>query len=573
MAGWALLRALARARGRGQTMKLTDYIRNSLAADVKAGFITSVVALPLAIAFALASGVDPGQGLTTAVIAGVVGSLLGGSRFSITGPTGAMTVIILGTLRDHGMAGLFAAGFLAGQIQILLGLFKIGRFVKFIPLPVVSGFTAGIGLIILIGQLGNGLGLSLAAHEFVGETVGDVVHHLNQAAPAAVAITLATAVMLVGLPKWLVRVPVVRYLPASVFPLVLSTAAVVGLGLALPQIGAIPKGLPELAAFSLSLDVFRAVLPAALTIALLGSIEALLCAVVADGMTGTRHDSDRELIAQGVANLALPWFGGIACTAAIARTAINIREGAKTRMAGVYHAVFLLSYMVFFGDLVALVPKAFLAGVLMVAAVRMINLREIRSIVRVSRQEGLVLLVTLSLTVLTDLVFAVQVGMVLAVFLLLGRLVGASEISALEEYGKEDSVAGQLQDRPELNRQVGIYTIHGPFFFGTMSLFERKINEHMHMARRVIVLRMRHVPFIDATGIARLEEFIRERKQKGLHVLMTALRPEVERRLDQSPEFGHLLPKAYRFPNMQAALDYAQANLLEGARNAQEQAS
>lgn len=543
-------------------MNASAYLRQALPSDLRAGFITAVVALPLAIAFAIASGVPPVMGLYTAIVAGVLGSAFGGSRFSITGPTGAMTVIILSTVQRFGLEGLLLAGLLAGLIQVLFGMLRIGRFVAYIPLPVVSGFTAGIGVIIFVGQLANSLGLQIPAEEFIGNTIRDVALELAHVNLTAILISAGTIIFLTLIPRLVRRIPLLPNIPPSLPPLIFSVAAVILAGLQVPIVGEIPHGLPQVSLSLFSLELAREVLPSALTIALLGAIEALLCAVVCDGMTDTRHNSDRELKSQGLANIVMPFVGGIPATAAIARSAVNIREGAKTRGAGIMHALFLLAFMLFLSSLVANIPKAFLAGILMVVSVRMVNVEEIRTIARISKQDGLVLFITLGLTVFTDLVFAVQVGMFLAIFLLFVRVVKAGDVSLVTEHDPTSDLYAKVGDRKILEENVGIYTIHGPFFFGTMSLFERKINEHLHISRPVMILRMKYVPFIDATGQTRLIEFIRDRKNRGETVLISGLTDPVQKRLFGDPVFREVMPREHIFAHSVDALAYAEQHLI-----------
>lgn len=541
---------------------LARYTRNYFVFDLKAGFITSVVALPLAIAFAIASGVAPIVGITTAIIAGILGALFGGSRFSITGPTGAMTVIILGTLNKHGFEGLMLAGLLAGLIQILFGLLKFGRIIKFIPLPVVSGFTAGIGAIIFIGQIANGLGISIPTEEFVGHTLVDIFQSLSELNVVAFSICIGTVLMLRFLPKLFQKFDSLAWIPASLVPLVLSTLAVYMLQLQVPQVGEVPSGLFSFSLLNFNFDLFNAVLPAALTIALLGAIEALLCAVVCDAMTGTRHDSDKELIGQGIANVVLPFFGGMAATAAIARSAVNIREGAKTIGSPIIHSLFLLSYILLLGGVVQYIPKAFLAGILMYVAFRMINIEECRAITRISRQDALVLYLTLFLTLLTDLVFAVQMGMLLAIVLLFLRLVALADVTTMEEYDQDEGLNALVLQKPGLQKYLAIYTLHGPFFFGSMSVFEKKIDEHMHISKPVIILRMKHVPFIDSTGLIRLNDFIRDRRKQGGYVLFSGLTQKVKQTLLADGDFREITPNEYMFERTFEAIGYVETKLL-----------
>ncbi len=537
-------------------LDISRYCKESLSADLKAGFITSIVALPLAIAFAIASGVPPVMGLYTAIIAGLLGSVLGGSRFSITGPTGAMTVIILATVSKYGFEGLVLAGLLAGVFQLAFGLFRLGRLVQYIPLPVVSGFTSGIGILILLGQVNNGLGMSVQAHEFIGTTLREIANNIGATQIAAVGIALGTVAMLYLLPKIFVRNKYLASIPASLVPLVLSVAATYFLRLAIPQVGDIPSGLPSFNLPSIDLHLIRQVAPSAFTIALLGSIEALLCAVVCDGMTGTKHDGDKELRGQGIANIVLPFLGGIPCTAAIARSAVNIREGARTRVAGVIHAIFILLYMVLLGPIVRYVPKAFLAGVLIFVSAKMINIDELKTVMRISRAETAVLVATALLTVLTDLVFAVEVGMVLAIFLVFYRFSKSVEIRARTDYDNTSEINAMLAADPLLHDNVSVYTIYGPVFFGAMNVFEKKINEHMQIMLPIMILRMTAVPFIDSTGTERLNSLLHDRKKQHSTVLLV-LRNNVKQALLKDKEFQELMPKEHMFVDTEKAITYA----------------
>ncbi len=550
---------------RAQIMK--DYFKQNFFYDLKAGFITAVVALPLALAFAIASGVPPVMGLYTAVVAGILASLLGGSVFSITGPTGAMVVLILSTVSKFGLEGLLLAGFFAGVFQIIFGLMKVGKVVKYLPLPLISGFTAGIGAIIFIGQIGNFLGVSLEPKEHVWETLGQIFLHLPDLKAAAVVVTLGTVLLLVFLPKLLAKSRYTRNIPASIVALVLFTVAAAVLALNVPIVGEIPQGLPSLSVPNFSWELIKNILPASVTIALLGAIEALLCAVVCDGMTSTKHNSNRELVSQGVVNVIMPFFGGMAATAAIARSAVNIREGAKTRYAGVFHGLFLMSTLLFLGPLAEEIPRAFLAGVLMVVSVKMIDIQEFKTILRLSKLDAMVFLVTFGLTVVTDLVVAVQVGMVLAILLLFIRLTEGIEISHMEQYPKTNQINQLINNNPLLKEKVSVYTINGPFFFGAMNVFEHKLNEHLQIKKSVIILRMKYVPFIDSTGVVRLASFIRKLEKQGSTVLLSNLHENVKKVLLKDREFQALMKgehkKQFRlFENTPEALEYVEKELL-----------
>jgi len=547
--------------------QVKGYFKENFLYDLKAGFITAVVALPLALAFAIASGVPPVMGLYTAVVAGILGSLFGGSVFSVTGPTGAMVVLILSTVTKFGLEGLLLAGFFAGIFQIGFGLLKVGKVVKYLPLPLVSGFTAGIGAIIFIGQIGNSLGLKLEPQEHVWQTIAQIFSHISGTIAASLGITVGTVILLVLLPKLLAKSKYTKNIPASIVALILFTVLAVFLALNVPLVGEIPQGLPSFTVPHFSWELVKNVLPAAVTIALLGSIEALLCAVVCDGMTGTKHNSNRELVAQGAVNLIIPFFGGMAATAAIARSGVNIREGAKTRYAGVIHGLFLLSTLLFLGPLAELIPRAFLAGILMVVAVKMIDVREFKTILRLSWLDTAVFLVTFSLTVLTDLVVAVQVGMLLAILLLFIRLTNIVEINNVGEDSK-DHLNALLNSNVVLKEKVSVYTINGPFFFGAMNVFDHKINEHLQSKRPFVILRMKYVPFIDSTGVVRLVEFIKKQEKHGSVVILTSVDDKVKKVLLKDHEFQALMKGEHKkqllmFEETQEALGFVEKELLK----------
>jgi SulP family sulfate permease len=525
--------------------RVSNYLKESFTSDLKAGFITAVVALPLAIAFAIASGVEPQMGLYTAVIAGMLVAATGGSRYSISGPTGAMTVIILSTLHSFGLEGLLLAGFLAGAFQILFGILKLGKVVKYIPLPVISGFTSGIGAIILIGQIPNALGLIIPSKEHVWETLYAIISSANLISTTAITICFATILLLLFLPGIMARIKYINSLPPSIIALILSVLMVFYFKIDIPLVGSIPAGLPQIQMLNFNFELLMSVLPAALTIALLGAIEALLCAVVCDGMTNSKHDSNKELIGQGIANMALPFFSGIPCTAAIARSAVNIREGAKTQMAGIIHALILLMILVFLGPVAAFIPKAYLAGVLILVSLRMININEFKTTMSISKMDTAVLLVTFLLTVLTDLVFAVQMGMFLSIVLLFIRLTNVIDIHTMESYDRTKGINATIFADPYLEKNVSVYTINGPFFFGAMNVFESKINEHMTISKPHIILRMRYVPFIDTTGMERLKSFIKASRKQHQRVYLTSVQPEVMKRIESDLELTELMQKQH----------------------------
>ncbi len=522
-------------------MNIASYFKEQFVFDVKAGFITAVVALPLALGFAIASGVPPQMGLYTAVIAGILASLFGGSTFSITGPTGAMTVLILSAVSKYGIEGLLLTGLLAGLIQLGFGLLKVGRLVKFLPFPIISGFTAGIGALIFSGQIANALGLIIKPEEHIWQTLGDIFRHLGDVNTLSVVITIGTVAILFFLPKLLLKSRFTKNIPPSILALLLFTGLAAYLQWQVPTVGDIPAGFPSFHLFPIDFHLAMAVLPAALSIALLGIIEALLCAVVCDGMTNTKHNSNKELMSQGLVNVIVPFFGGMPATAAVARSAVNIREGARTKWAGVYHGLFLLLTLLFFSPAAKLIPKAFLAGVLMFVSLRMISIEEFKVIYKLNKEDFLVMVATFLLTVLTDLVVAVQIGFVIAVFMLFVRLTRTFNISEMEDYSKEAGINALVLNDQKLRDAVAIYTLHGPFFFGAMNLFDHKIDEHMRMGKNFIVLRMKHVSLIDSTGVLRLVTFLKDREKQKRLVFISGLQPKVKSVLFKDHDFKRLM--------------------------------
>ncbi|VVB82380.1 Sulfate permease family protein [uncultured archaeon] len=543
-------------------MRLKKYLKEAFTFDLKAGFITAIVALPLAIGFAIASGVEPVLGIYTAIIAGILGSSFGGSKYSITGPTGAMAVIILATLTKFGLEGLLLAGFLAGLIQILFGAIKLGKLVKYIPLPVITGFTAGIGVLIFLGQIGNFFGMSIPSQEHIWGTLFYIIKSISSINLIAIAISIGTIALLIFYPIISNKINFLKNIPSSIIALIFSGFAVFLFSLSVPIIGIIPITFPEIHLLNFNFKIVLDVLPFAFTIALLGCLESLLCAVVCDAMTNTKHNSNKELIGQGIANVILPFFVAIPSTAAIARSAVNIREGAKTRMAGIFHAIIILIIVFFLSPFAKYVPKSFLAGVLMVVSIKMINFEEIKSILNTGKSEFLVFMITFSLTVLTDLVFAVQIGMFLAVLLVFYRLTQITNIKYMEEYDSRGEINSIINSDHSLKSKVSVYTIHGPFFFGAINVFEQKIKEHLDMRLPYVIIRMKHVPFIDGTGAIQLINFLRTRKKHGGKVYFTEFWPGVKEKLFKNKEIRELVKKEDIFNSVAQALKEIKKNII-----------
>ncbi|HPF35386.1 MAG TPA: SulP family inorganic anion transporter [Candidatus Krumholzibacteria bacterium] len=500
------------------------YPRAQLLQDLSAGVIVGVVALPLAIAFAVASGVAPAQGLATAVVAGFLISLLGGSRVQIGGPTGAFVVLVAEIVHRHGYAGLQTATVMAGLLLIVMGLVRLGGVIRFIPYPLTIGFTGGIALIIAATQVRDLLGLTMAdvPAGFLPRLAA-YAHALPTWNPWAAGIGLGTALLVWGWPRLKVKVP------GSLVAIVAATAAVTAFGLPVETIGGrfgdVPSSLPAPRLPDLSWGHVRELFPSALAIAMLAGIESLLSAVVADGMTGRRHRSDMEIVAQGVANVAAPLFGGIPATGAIARTATNVRSGGRTPVAGMIHAATLLVLMMVCGRWAKLIPMAALAGILLVVAGNMSEWRYFLKMLRGPRSDVLVMANAFLLTVLVDLTVAIQVGVVLSALLFMKRMADVTRtgyVPALrddEETDDPDALA--LRHVPH---DVAVFEVDGPFFFGAADKFKTAVNR-IDRPPRVLILRLRHVPAIDATALHALEDMCERSARSGTRVILSGVQP------------------------------------------------
>ena len=486
------------------------YSRELFFGDLSAGIITGIVALPLAIAFAIASGVAPEQGLYTAIIAGVIISLLSGSKVQIGGPTGAFIVVVFSIVQKHGISGLATATVMAGFILILMGLFRLGDFIKFIPYPVTVGFTAGIAVIIAVTQIKDFFGMSIS--ELPSDFYGKIIaygRHLSSINLASFAIGICTVAIIYLWPR------ITKRLPGSLMAIILCTSAVCLLKIPVETIGSrfgeISSQLPEFKMPGMSVATLKELFPSAITIAMLGAIESLLSAVVADGMTGGRHRSNMELVGQGVANIVSPFFGGIPATGAIARTATNIRNGGRTPVAGIIHALVLLLLLLCLGKLAALIPMAVLAGILIVVAINMSEYHLFLKMFTAPKSDLMVMVSTFLLTVLVDLTVAIQTGMILAAFLFMKRM---SQVSGTEVL---QSGQGDFDDGCEdlfsishftIPHNVEVFEINGPFFFGAARKFQDALNRGDRMPK-VLILRMRNVSAMDATGMFALEEMVK----------------------------------------------------------------
>jgi SulP family sulfate permease len=500
---------------------LKNYNREQFGKDLMAGIIVGIVALPLAIAFAIASGVSPEKGLFTAVIAGFIISAMGGSRVQIGGPTGAFIVIVYGIVQQYGVNGLIIATFIAGVMLIVFGFAKAGTIIKFIPHPLIVGFTSGIALIIFSSQMKDFFGLKMGAvpADFTDKWVS---YAANISSVNGYAFLIATLTLLIVL-FWS---RVTHKIPGSLIAILATTAAVQLLHLPVETIGSrfgnIPSSLPAPVIPHLDFATIKNLIQPAFTIALLGGIESLLSAVVADGMIGGNHRSNMELVAQGTANIFSSIFGGIPATGAIARTATNIKNGGRTPVAGIIHAVTLLLIMLCVGKWAALIPMATLAGILVVVAYNMSEWESFISVTRGARSDTAVLLTTFFLTVLVDLTVAIEIGMILAAFLFMRKMIRSSDVNILSRQIGENE---NDNDREALRnytvpKQVEVFEITGPFFFGATYKFKEAI-KFIEKPPKVLIIRMRQVPIIDATGIKTIEEVYKESKHRGTKLILS----------------------------------------------------
>jgi SulP family sulfate permease len=533
---------------------LRDYNLKTFTADLIAGLTVGLVALPLAMAFGIASGVPPQAGIYTAVVAGFLISALGGSRVQIGGPTGAFVVIVAGIILKFGVSGLLMVTLMAGVLLVLMGVTGLGAAVKFIPRPVTIGFTNGIALLIASTQIKDFLGLTTPTvpSEFFGR-MKVLLAHLGTADWVTAAIAVTSLAVILLLPC------VTRRVPGSIVALLLGTIVTTFLHLHVATIGTkfggIPTGLPPFAIPHFRADLILPLFPSALTVALLAAVESLLSAVVADGMSGDKHNSNVELIAQGIANLVCPLFGGIPATGAIARTATNIRAGAKTPVAGMVHALTLLLILVVAAPLARFIPLATLAAVLFVVAYNMGEWREIGTILRLSYADIAVWLVTFALTVLADLTIAVEVGIVLAALLYIHRVSQTTTVSTVTGEYIESGRAHILQDKP-VPPYVSILRIHGPFLFGTTDKLAEETADLSGLAQ-VVILRLRNMTAIDATGVHALEGLAGRLQVSGQTLLLCGARDQPAKFLAQSA-FAEHFGQDNILPHVDAALARAQ---------------
>ncbi|MDD5746281.1 MAG: SulP family inorganic anion transporter [Candidatus Omnitrophica bacterium] len=536
---------------------LKTYSKDQFISDCIAGVIVGVVAIPLAIAFAIASGVSPDKGLVTAIIAGFLVSVLGGSRVQIGGPTGAFVVIVYGIVQKYGIDGLVIATMIAGILLILMGLAKLGTAVKFIPHSVIVGFTSGIAVIIFSSQVKDFLGLRIASvpAEFAEKwrVFGEHIHTVNY---DALGLGLLTVLIIVFSPKISKKIP--GALIALIFVSFFSALFNIPVETIGSRFGALPNTLPLPHFSPVGISRIRELFQPALTIALLGAIESLLSAIVADGMTGGKHRSNTELIAQGVANIGSALFGGIPATGAIARTVTNIKNGGRTPIAGIVHAVTVLVILLFLGKWIRFVPLACLAGILVVVSYHMSEWRSFREVLKWSRGGRSVVLTTFLVTIFVDLNAAIEIGMVLSAFIFMKRMADITNIKVIAREFGEDG-----EDRPlssfVIPKEVEVYEINGPLFFGAANRFD-EIDLQVSEKPKVRILRFRDVPLIDSTGMQALKSFYTKCKNKQIHLIITGLHVQPLNEMVKSNLYD-LIGEENVFSNMKDAIERAEGLL------------
>ena len=528
---------------------LRSYNKERLVQDLIAGMIVAVVAIPLAIAFGISSGVGPTEGLVTAIIAGFIISALGGSKVQIGGPTGAFIVIIYGIIQQHGLTGLLIATIMAGILLILMGLFKMGNVIKFVPYPVIIGFTAGIAVTIFSTQMNDlfGMGIQDAPADFIHKWIC-YFQHWRDINWWAFAIGIASLLIIVFSTK------ISKKIPGSLVAIVFMTLVVwllrefagVDSITTIGDLYILPSGMPaphlpalELAEGQTFIKLVQDLFPSAFTIAMLGAIESLLSAMVADGVIGDKHNSNTELIAQGVANVVTPFFGGIPATGAIARTMANINNGGRTPVAGMVHAVMLLLVLLCFGPLVGMIPMACLAGVLIIVSYNMSGWREIVALSKAPKSDFIVMLVTFVLTVIFDLTIAIEIGLLLAVILFLKR---TNETTVIRSFSDEIDptlsndirLHGNDLEKLHIPPYTEVYEIDGPYFFGIANKFD-EISQRMGTdGQKVRILRMRKVSFMDSTGIHNLEQLFLRSQRCGMTLVLSGVNENVYKTLDKA---------------------------------------
>ena len=541
---------------------LKNYSKETFMSDLMAGIIVGIVALPLAIAFGIASGVSPEKGIITAIIAGFIISLLGGSKVQIGGPTGAFIVIIYGIIQQYGEAGLIVATLMAGILLILLGVFKLGAIIKFIPYPIIVGFTSGIAVTIYTTQIADIFGLNFGGEKVPGDFIGKWMiyfRHFDTVNWWNAVVSILSIIIIAITPRFSKKIPgsLIAIIVVTIGVYVLKTYAGID---SIDTIGdrfTIKSELPEAAIPTLNWEAIKDLFPVAITIAVLGAIESLLSATVADGVTGDKHDSNTELIAQGTANLITPLFGGIPATGAIARTMTNINNGGKTPVAGIIHAIVLLLILLFLMPLAQYIPMACLAGVLVIVSYNMSEWRTFKALLKNPKSDVTVLLITFFLTIIFDLTIAIEVGLVIACILFMRRVMETTEISVIkDEIDPNDELdIAVCEEHLIIPAGVEVYEINGPYFFGIATKFEETMAQ-LGDRPKVRIIRMRKVPFIDSTGIHNLTSLCKMSQKEKITIVLSGVNEKVHKTLEKSG-FYELLGKQNICPNINVALDRA----------------
>ena len=547
---------------------LKNYTKTDFTTDLMAGIIVGIVALPLAIAFGIASGVSPEKGIITAIVAGFIISLLGGSKVQIGGPTGAFIVIIYGIIQQYGIEGLMVATMMAGVLLILLGIFKLGTIIKFIPYPIIVGFTSGIAVTIFTTQIADIFGLQFGSEKVPGDFIGKWIlyfHHFDTVNWWNVVVSVISIFIIAITPKFSKKIP------GSLIAIILVTVGVYLLKMyggitCIDTIGdrfSIKAQLPEAAVPALDWEAIKNLFPVAITIAVLGAIESLLSATVADGVIGDRHDSNTELIAQGIANFVSPIFGGIPATGAIARTMTNINNGGKSPVAGIVHAVVLLLILLFLMPLAQYIPMACLAGVLVIVSYNMSGWRVFKGLLKNPKSDVTVLLITFFLTVIFDLTVAIEIGLVIACVLFMKRVMETTQISVITDEidPNKESDLEVHEEHLIIPSGVEVYEINGPYFFGIATKFE-EIMARLGDRPKIRIIRMRKVPFIDSTGIHNLTTLCEMSQKENIHIILSGVNEHVHAVLEKSG-FYELLGKENICSNINEALEVATREIAE----------
>ncbi len=547
---------------------MKSYSKADLMTDFMAGIIVGIVALPLAIAFGIASGVSPEKGIITAIVAGFIISLLGGSKVQIGGPTGAFIVIIYGIIQEYGIDGLMVATLMAGVLLILLGVFKLGTVIKFIPYPIIVGFTSGIAVTIFTTQIADIFGLNFDGEKIPGDFIGKWIlyfHHFDTVNWWNFIVSMVSIFIIAITPKFSKKIP------GSLVAIIVVTLAVYFMKLygginCIDTIGdrfSIKAQLPEAVVPSLNWEAIKNLFPVAITIAVLGAIESLLSATVADGVIGDRHDSNTELVAQGIANVVSPIFGGIPATGAIARTMTNINNGGKTPVSGIIHAIVLFLILLFLMPLAQYIPMACLAGVLVIVSYNMSGWRVFKGLLKNPKADVVVLLITFFLTVIFDLTVAIEVGLVIACVLFMKRVMETTQISVITDEidPNKESDLEVHEEHLIIPKGVEVYEINGPYFFGIATKFEEVMAE-LGDRPKIRIIRMRKVPFIDSTGIHNLATLCRMSQKENIHVILSGVNEQVHAVLEKSG-FYELLGKENICSNINEALKVATKEITE----------